>query len=315
MKVLITGGAGFIGSHLADRLLADGHEVLVIDNYATGRRDNLEEREGLHDRRGHDRGRRRGRRGLRGLRPRRRGARRGLLQGPRRLGRGRRAPTRSAPPTSCSAAPGGGRRAADLLPDRALLRHHADRAAGHARRTRSAPTRATRSPRPRASSTSSCRGSTASRSGWPTPTGRATSRGPLPTFFHRLTEGKRVLRDGHAPRLHLRRRPRSTWSMQAVVDGHGPRHLPRLLGLGLLDQGALRRDDRGAAGVELDEEVEVRPRARTTPSRSCSTPRGRRRTSAGSRRRRSRRACGRRSTTTASTASSRPSRTCKRAGE
>lgn len=41
MKVLITGGAGFIGSHLADRLLGRGDEVLVIDNYATGRRDNL----------------------------------------------------------------------------------------------------------------------------------------------------------------------------------------------------------------------------------------------------------------------------------
>ena len=41
MKVLITGGAGFIGSHLADRLLAQGHDVCVIDNYATGRRDNL----------------------------------------------------------------------------------------------------------------------------------------------------------------------------------------------------------------------------------------------------------------------------------
>jgi UDP-glucose 4-epimerase len=41
MKVLITGGAGFIGSHLADRLVAQGHDVCVIDNYATGRRDNL----------------------------------------------------------------------------------------------------------------------------------------------------------------------------------------------------------------------------------------------------------------------------------
>jgi UDP-glucose 4-epimerase len=41
MKILITGGAGFIGSHLADRLLARGDRVLVIDNYATGRRDNL----------------------------------------------------------------------------------------------------------------------------------------------------------------------------------------------------------------------------------------------------------------------------------
>ena len=40
-KVLITGGAGFIGSHLSDRLLAKGYKVLVIDNFATGRRDNL----------------------------------------------------------------------------------------------------------------------------------------------------------------------------------------------------------------------------------------------------------------------------------
>ena len=42
MKVLITGGAGFIGSHLADKLLGRGDQVLVIDNYATGRRDNLQ---------------------------------------------------------------------------------------------------------------------------------------------------------------------------------------------------------------------------------------------------------------------------------
>jgi UDP-glucose 4-epimerase len=47
MKVLITGGGGFIGSHLADRLLDEGHEVLSIDNYATGRHDNLTERDGL----------------------------------------------------------------------------------------------------------------------------------------------------------------------------------------------------------------------------------------------------------------------------
>jgi len=47
MKVLITGGAGFIGSHLADRLLARRDDVLVIDNYSTGRRDNLSSRPGL----------------------------------------------------------------------------------------------------------------------------------------------------------------------------------------------------------------------------------------------------------------------------
>ena len=40
MKVFITGGAGFIGSHITDQLLARGDEVLVIDNYATGSRDN-----------------------------------------------------------------------------------------------------------------------------------------------------------------------------------------------------------------------------------------------------------------------------------
>jgi len=47
MKVLITGGAGFIGSHLSERLLARGDEVLVIDNFATARRDNLPEHERL----------------------------------------------------------------------------------------------------------------------------------------------------------------------------------------------------------------------------------------------------------------------------
>src|SRR5450759_1017304 len=42
MKVLVTGGAGFIGSHLAGRLLEDGHEVRILDNFSTGRRSNIE---------------------------------------------------------------------------------------------------------------------------------------------------------------------------------------------------------------------------------------------------------------------------------
>ena len=41
MRTLVTGGAGFIGSHIVDRLLDDSHEVVVIDNYSTGRPENL----------------------------------------------------------------------------------------------------------------------------------------------------------------------------------------------------------------------------------------------------------------------------------
>ena len=40
-RILVTGGAGFLGSHLCSRLLADGHDVLSADNYFTGRRDNI----------------------------------------------------------------------------------------------------------------------------------------------------------------------------------------------------------------------------------------------------------------------------------
>jgi UDP-glucuronate decarboxylase len=42
VRVLVSGGAGFIGSHLCDSLLADGHDVIVIDNFITGRSLNIE---------------------------------------------------------------------------------------------------------------------------------------------------------------------------------------------------------------------------------------------------------------------------------
>ncbi len=41
MKVLVTGGAGFIGSHVADALIAEGHDVVVVDDLSTGRRENV----------------------------------------------------------------------------------------------------------------------------------------------------------------------------------------------------------------------------------------------------------------------------------
>ena len=42
MRILVTGGAGFIGSHLCERLLADGNEVICLDNFFTGRKVNIE---------------------------------------------------------------------------------------------------------------------------------------------------------------------------------------------------------------------------------------------------------------------------------
>src|SRR5690348_2828313 len=53
---LVTGGAGFLGSHLCDRLLAEGHDVICLDNLITGRRENIQHLDGnpsftfvLHD--------------------------------------------------------------------------------------------------------------------------------------------------------------------------------------------------------------------------------------------------------------------------
>jgi UDP-glucose 4-epimerase len=49
MKVLVTGGAGFIGSHVVDAYLAAGHEVLVVDNLCTGKRENLNPKARFHE--------------------------------------------------------------------------------------------------------------------------------------------------------------------------------------------------------------------------------------------------------------------------
>ncbi|MEP7027319.1 MAG: NAD-dependent epimerase/dehydratase family protein [Candidatus Eisenbacteria bacterium] len=49
MRILVTGGAGFIGSNVADRFLALGHDVAVLDNLSTGRRENLDPRVRLYE--------------------------------------------------------------------------------------------------------------------------------------------------------------------------------------------------------------------------------------------------------------------------
>ena len=60
MRVLITGGAGFVGSHLAEALLERGDEVFILDNLSTGSIDNIvhlktQSEVPLHDRHGHQR--------------------------------------------------------------------------------------------------------------------------------------------------------------------------------------------------------------------------------------------------------------------
>jgi UDP-glucose 4-epimerase len=49
MKILVTGGAGFIGSHVVDACVAAGHDVLVVDNLCTGKRENLNPKARFHE--------------------------------------------------------------------------------------------------------------------------------------------------------------------------------------------------------------------------------------------------------------------------
>jgi len=49
MKALVTGGAGFIGSHLSDRLIQLGHEVLIVDNFYSGKKENLNPKAKLYE--------------------------------------------------------------------------------------------------------------------------------------------------------------------------------------------------------------------------------------------------------------------------
>ena len=49
MSILVTGGAGYIGSHVALELLADGFDVIILDNLSTGHRETVAALEGLRD--------------------------------------------------------------------------------------------------------------------------------------------------------------------------------------------------------------------------------------------------------------------------
>ena len=140
---------------------------------------------------------------------------------------------------------GGRRRSHSLLPDGALLRHHARGAAGLAvapdparfelRDLQDRGRAVHRDVRPRL------------RVAAPGQRLRAAQHlRPAADLLPPPHGGQGRVRDGHAPRLHLRRRP-DRRGLAGCGGRDGPRHLPRLLGLGLLDQGALRRDDRGAA--------------------------------------------------------------------
>jgi len=49
-SALVTGGAGFIGSHLVDRLISDGWKVRILDNFSSGRMENIEHHQRVWER-------------------------------------------------------------------------------------------------------------------------------------------------------------------------------------------------------------------------------------------------------------------------
>ena len=48
MQIMVTGGAGFIGSHIVDHLIEDGHEVHIIDDLSTGKKENINPKAHFH---------------------------------------------------------------------------------------------------------------------------------------------------------------------------------------------------------------------------------------------------------------------------
>ena len=307
MKILITGGAGFIGSHLADRLLAEGHEVLVIDNYATGRRDNLAEREGLtivedtiEDSGAVDAA-------FQGFGPEVVVHAAASYKDPEAWGEDVRTNALGTANVVRAAQASGGQTGA-LLPDRPLLRHHARGAAGLA----VAPDPARfelRDLQDRGRAVHRDVGARLRVAAAGQRLRAAQHLGPPAHVLPPADRGQGRVRDGHAARLHLRRRSHRRGH---AGGGRGNRawHLPRLLGLGLLDQGAFRRDDRGAAGGGARRGGGGSPQGRGRrlhdPARPLTHPRGLRlgaEDAAGGGRTQAR------STTTARTASPRRTRT------